>query len=500
VRAIAADGTLVAVIAVSGTERELVLDRRRLLSGRSGSVRWSISSRQASSLQPSLIDLGHESLSRCIEVTIRGGHSGSTSGTCLGGTTRDNLDALGGARLQASAEDSCGPDFRLLHGVVDASVQRVVVLLGDGRRQVAPARPVGDGASLVYALAISRAAAVRSVTLELGGGGSQVVRVAAAPLAVLCAQGSGSFALGYAGEISSLTSPFANVPAVTPVGPVTTIPGSPGMRVADGPGDSLCLAVGDLPFNALGCGVVSPLLSEVLGTYDDLDDPHAFAIVLPAVVATLRIAGPAGKGTRDIAMLPGTGYAGPYAGRVRFAAASIADPRELSRIEYLDAAGNSLYHESFAASPEDLKPPKVSPPRRIAGRAGSPSLWQTAVRLAAKTEQCLALTDGPKPALGARCETGRTSRSVLLRSDCATHRLTVAVAVAAGTRVFARTSASHVRPIRLRRGVGLLTLPAARGLRSLTFLRDGHRGRVRLDAPPGARQCGWSAAPGATPG
>jgi hypothetical protein len=501
VRAIAADGTLVGVLSVSSSERDLVSDRHRLLSGRSGAVRWSITSRQTSSLQPSLIDLGHEALARCIQVDVRTARSGSTSETCLGGAPRENIDLLGGTRLRASAEDSCTPDFRLLHGVVDANVQRVVVLLGDGSRRTAPTRPAGDGASLVYALVVSRAAAVRSVTLQLGDAGSKVVRVAAPPLAVLCAQGgSGDFPPAIGGEVSSLTSPFGELPPITPVGPVTTIPGTPGMRVADGPGDSLCVAVADRPFNALGCGVVSPLLSEVLGTYDDLADPHAFAIVLPAVVATLRIAGPGGKGTRDIPMLPGTGYAGPYAGHVRFAAASVADARELSKIEYLDASGKSLHRESYTASPDELAPPKISAPRRVAGRAGGPSLWRSALRLGSETSDCLALTDGPKPVLDDRCQTTRTARSVLLRSDCATHRLTVAVAVEAGTRAFARTGGSRVLPIRLRRGAGLLTLRAASGLKELTFLRKGRRSRMRVDAPAGARQCGWSAAPGGTLG
>ena len=80
--------------------------------------------------------------------------------------------------------------------------------------------------------------------------------------------------------------------------------------------------------------------------------------------------------------------------------------------------------------------------------------------------------------------------SALLLASCATRRLTVAVALRAGTRVLADTGAAP-RSVRLREGLGLLTLAPGARLRSLTFIREGRRQRVRLDAPPAARQCGW---------
>ncbi|MEY2440902.1 MAG: hypothetical protein QOJ46_328 [bacterium] len=494
VRAIAASGALVGVLSFSGA-RELVSDRRRLLSGRSGAIRWSISSQQSSTLEPSLIDLGHETLSRCLEVSVRGGRQRSSSETCVGAAPRDE-SLFGATGQEASVEDRCTPQFRLLHGVVAAAAQRVVVLLGDGTSRTARTRPLGDGKHVAYALVVPRTAAVRSVTVQLGDAGTKLLPLAGAPLAVLCAiSGAGDPALGIAGESPFFMSLPGALPPVEPVGPVTTIASSPAMRVADGPGDSLCVAVADRPFTALGCGVVSPLFSQVLGTYDDINAPHAFAVVLPSRVATLRIAGPAGKGTRDIPTLPGTGYAGPYAGYVRFAAGSIADFRELSRIEYLDASGTVLYAEPNTGSLDELTKPRFTSPRRIAGRAKAPSLWQTTLRAGEETLHCLALTRGEKPARNAACQAGRTSRSVLLDAPCETHRLTVAVAVDAGTRVFATSGASRVRPIGLRRGAGILTLPARTGLRALTFVRKGRRNRVRVDAPPGTRQCGWTAAP-----
>jgi hypothetical protein len=89
----------------------------------------------------------------------------------------------------------------------------------------------------------------------------------------------------------------------------------------------------------------------------------------------------------------------------------------------------------------------------------------------------------------------RSGRSVLIDASCTTRRLTVAVAVPAGTRVLASTGGSRIRPIALRRGAGVLALPAGVGLRAMTFVRKGRRTRLRLDAPPASSQCGWRLAP-----
>jgi len=89
---------------------------------------------------------------------------------------------------------------------------------------------------------------------------------------------------------------------------------------------------------------------------------------------------------------------------------------------------------------------------------------------------------------------------VLLHASCASHRLTVAVAVSTGSRVLINTGRSR-RSLALRRGVGLLTLPSRSPLASLTIVRGPHtrlRGpltrRVAVGAPSGRSQCGWSAA------
>lgn len=70
-------------------------------------------------------------------------------------------------------------------------------------------------------------------------------------------------------------------------------------------------------------------------------------------------------------------------------------------------------------------------------------------------------------------------------------RLTVAVAVASGVRVFADTG-GRLRQVSLRGGAGLLTLQPDAGLGSLTLVRGVRRKRLAFDAPPGNGQCGWS--------
>jgi hypothetical protein len=499
VRSLDATGALVAV-ASTDPDGDLVSDRHRLRSGRSGSVRWSLTANRTSTLTPSVLDLGHESVTSCIEARVSAHGSSSTSTTCAGLAPRDSLEIFGPG-LAVSAEDRCDPQFRLMHGVVDVAVQRVSFTLGDGSRRAARITPFGDGQHVLYAIVLPRAAAVRSVRYDSVPGGSRVVRLGLAPLAVTCASGDDDLGLPLGSALlSPFSSPFANLPAVTPVGPVTTLPGDPPIRVADGPGDSLCLAIGDRPFTVLSCSVVSPLFSELLGAFDDITAPKAFGIVVPAQVAAVRVGSLDGKVVRTIPTVPGTGYDGPYAGHVRFASATVGATSELNTIDLLDAAGTVLYHERDSPDDTDVSPPTVVSMRRVAGRSGQPSLWQTALRDDGSIERCLALTKGARPTRDGACETTRSAANILLDASCASHRLTVAVAVSAGTRVLADTGRAHARAIALHAGAGLLTLPSSRPLRSLTFVRDGKRTRVRLDAAPGARQCGWSLAPQVTLG
>ena len=257
VRALDAHGALVEVIAPD-SESELVFDRHRLLSGTYAGTRWSIDSSQSSALTPSVLDLAHESVSRCADISIRRGGSGTSSSRCVGAAPRDSL-SLFFDDPSASSQDSCTPPFRLLHGIVEAPLGRVVFLLGDGSRHRARTAPLGDGRRIVYALAVPRGAAVRSVTLERGPDGSKikrskVKRLGIAPLTVQCATGDEDGFSAYA-SLEDPFSPFANLPSVTPAGPQTTVAGTPPFRVADGPGDSLCLALGDLPFNAFSCAI-----------------------------------------------------------------------------------------------------------------------------------------------------------------------------------------------------------------------------------------------------
>jgi hypothetical protein len=490
IHAFDAAGTLVSVFA-SGHDDDRVFDRRRLLSGRSHRLFWSIVSSRASSLKPTVFDLARESLSRCAEVRVqssRGG--GESSRSCDGDEPRDGLNFAG---AQPDTKDLCHPDFRLVHGVAAAAVRRVTVLLGDGRRVGARTASLPGGAYRVYAVEIDPHAAVRRVELRTPTGPIEVRRLDLAPLAVTCAprqNENGAF------SISSfrLYGPDSMGPRVTPRGPVSTLPGPPTVRIADGPGDTLCVALGDRPFTALGCALVSPDLSEPLAVLDSFTKPRSFAFALPARVATMRIAGPNGTGTRDIPTVSAAGYSGIYAPHVRFATGTLSSNRELGRVDLLDAAGTVL-HSQRASAAALTGTSRLGRPRRIAGRVGGPSLWQTRISAGAYRARCLALTTGPPPPEDVACGTTRSDGAVLLAASCATHRLTVAVAFAAGARVFADTGAASARRFSLRDGAGLLTLAPGSPLRSLTIIQGRRTRRVALAAPPGDRQCGWTATP-----
>ena len=435
-------------------------------------------------MTPSLLDLAHETLSSCVVVTLNGLGRGRV---CESGVPNESLAGVDPAR--AAGTDTCNPPFRLLHGVVDGSVTAVTVVLGDGRRRTVRTVPVGDGRR-TYAVATG-AGAVRSVAIP----GRGVVRTGLPPLSVVCTEG-GFVSLLFTPSSAAL-GPFALLlerPPLTPAGPVTTIPGAPAMQVADGPADTLCIAVAGRPFEAFGCSIVSPLISDQLVAYDDLLDVHALALAVPAQVATLRLSSADRKLARSIPTDPGTGYSGRYAGRVRFATISLANTAQLTRLELLDAAGRVLFEESEEPDEENFILPRVGRARRVAGRAGAPSLWQTNVREGSETKRCLSLTVGPAPGPTEDCQsTG--SDAVLVAASCATRRLSVGIAVRSGTRVVADTGGTTRRAVRLRRGKAVLTLPGARPLRSLTFIRRGRKRRVEIGAPPAARQCGWHFSP-----
>ena len=491
IHAFDAAGTLIAVASASRDE-ERVFDRRRVLSGRSGNVRWLLSSHRSSRLTPAVFDLAHETVSRCVDLRITRGRGSGGSSSCVSAVPRDSLAFFEGSPSEASSADECRPDFRLVNGVVASSVRRVTVLLGDGSRRAARTAPLSGRPQIAYALAIGRDDAVRGVELTPRSGRTRVVRLAKAPLRVVCAGASRNSI----GSTSLFGFPsLDDLPPVTPVGLVATIPGAPPIRVADGPGDTLCVALAALPFNAFGCAIVGPDLSEVLGVTDNVTAPRSFALAVPAAVATVRISGASGTPTQDIATVEGTGYAGRYGGLVRFAAATVARTADLAGATYLDAAGRVLHDEPPSARGEN-DTIRTLPARRIAGRAGAPSLWQTTSRFDSRRSDCLQLTSGRRPSKDDACTAVRSSATVLLEASCATRHLTLAVAVTPGSRVFADTGAGPPLPITLRNGAGIMTLAPGRPLRSVHVARRGTTTRLPIDAPPAGRQCGWTAAPG----
>jgi len=166
-RVYARDGAGRLVSVLTSLDGDLLLERRLLLRGRSGPVSFKLYDEQTSSLEPSVLDLAREKVSRCIELTLSSGRplqgpSGQSICSILGPDDALGFDTdFSRARLQ----DRCGPDFRLVFGVVASSVRRVTVVLGDGRGRSAPTAALRGGRWRVYALAIARRDAVRGVTI-----------------------------------------------------------------------------------------------------------------------------------------------------------------------------------------------------------------------------------------------------------------------------------------------------------------------------------------------
>jgi hypothetical protein len=491
----AKDGAGKLVTVLASLDGDLLLDRRRLLRGRSGGVTWTATEERTSSLEPSVIDLARENVRRCVELTF-GGHRllpGVISHSlCSSAEPRGDL-GFGSDVAQANLLERCRPDIRLVYGIVPASVRSATVLLGDGRRRSAPLSALRDGLWRVYAVAIARGDAVRGVTLRGAGAPERFKRLAAAPLSVICSAKDDEVLTTETGFLAQLAE---QVP-VTSASPVATIDGTPAIRVADGPGDSLCLAIGDKPFTVLGCSVVSPQLDLGSPVVAQQRGAMQFAMAVPARVAAIRLSNADRSVARTIPTVAGEAYTGRYAGYVRFAAVTVTNRSLLPRLELLDAAGIILHvvqEERGDGIPFEFSDPRVLSARRVAGRVGGPSLWQTTLRGGSETRRCLSVTAGPRPSEDDRCQATRSNAAVLLDASCVTHRLTVAVVAAPGTRVRAHVDGAAPRSLRLRNGVGLLTLPASKPLRSLTLTRRGRSQRVQIQAPAGARQCGWNGA------
>lgn len=151
------------------------------------------------------------------------------------------------------------------------------------------------------------------------------------------------------------------------------------------------------------------------------------------------------------------------------------------------------FDDSDKSDDSDFALPRVGQPRRVAGHPGAPSLWQTNVQ-GTLTKRCPGLTAGPAPGPTENCQSSG-SGAVLLDASRVTHRLSVGIAVRTGTCVVADTGGATRRAVRLRHRMAVLTLPGSRPLRSLTFIRRGHRRHVDIGAPPAACQCGWHFSP-----
>jgi len=94
VRALDAEGGLVAVLAQDNVNSALVTGRLPLLSGRSAGARWSLVTQQESELSSSVLDLSHESISRCVVTSFRRANFTGSTSSCAGGVSQDPLELV----------------------------------------------------------------------------------------------------------------------------------------------------------------------------------------------------------------------------------------------------------------------------------------------------------------------------------------------------------------------------------------------------------------------
>lgn len=502
VRALDGAGTLVAVV-TSADRGALTTRRATLLSGRSGATTWALRTSTVTRATPSIVDPARESVQECLSVEVRG--LGGVDPDCRPPSDEDVLlGSILGSRPGAPAlEDLCKERFRLLHGAAPVGTRAVRAELGDGRLVPARLAPYPAAGTVAYALVLPPGAALRAVRLRRADGTQERVTLRSAPLDVICrakdARLSASSELIRVDPGRPFLSALDRTPVIVPAGPVTEVPGDPGFRVADGPDGKLCVAVAGQPLRSFGCGPVTAGYGDLVTNLDSFERPRGAIVVVPAAVAAVRLGRRAGA-LRTVATVGAEGYTGNYAGRVRFLATRLRGLDDADRVVYLDAAGRVLHREvpdpsDQTLTEQDVRAAKASGPRRVAGAPARPSLWQTTYRggLSSSTS-CLALTDGGSPGPLDRCQASRSERlSVIVRSSCATRRLTVAVVAGAGSRASLTATSGSRSTIGLRGGVGLLTLGPRDGVRDVAVsLPGGRTQHAPLRAPAGAEQCGWT--------
>jgi hypothetical protein len=298
-----------------------------------------------------------------------------------------------------------------------------------------------------------------------------------------------------------LTSDDDDPPALTGPEAVLTPPGGPPLRVADADAQ-LCVALGPAPRDR-NCALPAPNLGDFVIGFSP--DGLSLGGAVDPAVAFVEARTVDGKRVR-VATDPGAGYAGRYAGMVRFFSLSAPGGRTIESFTLIDAAGRELIEQ-----PAGFEFGRTGRPRALLrGRAagGRYALTQASfrftdrdgpVRCLAVTRRgqtlndpfdCLALTESGRD-LSTRSAAGEVRcdlRGAFLLGGTSRRAASVRATLDDGSTVAGRVFGSALGR------AFLVSPPAGRGLRRVEVLdRAGKQLQRYSGRVPAARtQCGYS--------
>ncbi len=395
--------------------------------------------------------------------------------------------------LEVDAASACAPAHNVLFGLAAASIRRVEVQLGSGRRLRAATRalPAAFGGARAVAVRIPRGEAVRFVR-GLGSGDRTVTRrvLRQAPGGLPCRNGGGSQSVAFFGRA------FDDGGGTRP-GPSAAVAAADGHRllVADA-GEELCAGIDRIPRHTCGRPPVEPSLlplsrrGAVVGG------------VLSVDVAAVDLDLDRGP-TLHAPTTDGPAYTGRYAGKLRYLLAQVPAGRRVVRAILRGAGGQRLGRTDVVLPLHD---------RRVR-RLGSTGLTVRHLQGGSEGHPLEAFCVLPSGAglfsgSGGACSTD-SAPSALATVSCRPRRALIYGRLPRGVRGVALVLADGrelgARVIRLRAsegGVRAWTLVPPRGadVRAVRFLGrlprpDRFASRPKrlqpFRLPPAARQCGY---------
>jgi hypothetical protein len=475
IRLLAADGHVIAALGNPFARAPILRAPATFASGRAGGARWTAQAFVHPELRATPLERDRLERVACVGL----------------GPLRREPFGPAGLRAQACADEgpmhaavtfgvdsSCRADGTAVTGLVAARVERLVAVLGDGRRRTIAVHALPAAFApgrRAFAFAAGRDTAVRRIdALDAAGRRVMTLPLGLAPGRISC--GAPDFADVF------IISPGA---FATPGSRLTPPPGPPRLLVADD-GVRLCFSIGRFGADGIDCGLPPIEFFESRVLRQTTPQGTLVAGVVPADVARVRVR-LGGGGAIVVPTTPTVpGYTGRYAAAVRFFTLPLARPRRVVATDLITASGRRLGR---------LPGPDLA----------FPAATTTLVRMGGVRVGAASFAGIPCIAIGAVDCVPRLDDSIDVTATCAPRRIAVTALLGArdtGLEVRLRDGRTvRARIVRLRGAGGLrrrfaVLVVGARATPSRLILRRGSRPSVSrpLAVPPAARQCGYSAA------